>query len=281
MLGGDKMQIQWAPSPNFHRGRNERKIIAIVNHITAGLMPGALSWLCNPAAKASAHYLVTKSGAVYQLVKDEDTAWHVGIVNRPSWSLYNGSNPNYYTLGIEHEALAGETLTEPQYQASLELHRKLIEKHNIIIDRNHIIGHYRIDSVNRKNDPGSGFPWDRLFNDLARPAYDNTPLEVNIQVGDKKIKGFIKDDKTYGPVREIATALGWQVEWLNQSQMVILLPPSKKNSSINDGPGVVIASNLVSAIIEDSTTFAPVREIAESMGYQVDWDNNTRTTKIK
>ena len=159
-------RIEWAPSPNYTPGRNGRKILAIVCHITAGLMPGCLSWLRNPKAQASAHYLVTKAGEIYQLVKDEDTAWHAGFVNKPQWDLYDGTNPNRYTLGIEHEALAGEGLTEKQYQATLALHRLLVKKHNLPVDTKHILGHYRIDAVNRPNDPGEKFPWSRLFNDL-------------------------------------------------------------------------------------------------------------------
>jgi len=160
------MNIIQAPSPNFTAGRRGRKIIAIVNHITAGLMPGTLSWMRNPAAKASAQYLVTKTGEVYQMVKDEDTAWHAGIVKSPKWPLYDGSNPNFYTLGIEHECYSGGELTEAQYQASRLLHLALVVKHGIPVDADHIIGHYRIDSVNRPNDPGAAFPWSRLLADL-------------------------------------------------------------------------------------------------------------------
>ena len=160
------MEIEWAPSPNYGKGRNGKKIIAIVNHITAGTFPGCLSWMRNPQAKASAHYLVTRQGKIYQMVRDEDTSWHAGMVNKPNWSLYDGSNPNRYTIGIEHEALPGERLTEMQYQATLWLHKQLIAKHGIPIDEDHIIGHYRVDSVNRPNCPGPGFPWQRLFSDL-------------------------------------------------------------------------------------------------------------------
>jgi len=160
------VEIEWAPSPNYGKGRKGRKIIAIVSHITAGTFPGCLSWMRNPQAKASAHYLVTRQGKIYQMVRDEDTSWHAGAVNKPSWPLYDGSNPNRYTIGIEHEALPGERLTEMQYQATLWLHKQLIAKHGIPIDEGHIIGHYRIDSVNRPNCPGPGFPWQRLFSDL-------------------------------------------------------------------------------------------------------------------
>lgn len=158
--------IKWVGSPNYSLGRAGRSPLAIVNHITAGLYPGTLYWLQNPGAKASAHYLVTKQGEIFQLVKDEDTAWANGIANQPQWSLYDGSNPNRYTLSIEHEALAGESLTEEQYQATLSLHQYLVEKWNIPVTNDNIIGHYRIDSINRPNDPGPGFPWERLFKDL-------------------------------------------------------------------------------------------------------------------
>jgi N-acetyl-anhydromuramyl-L-alanine amidase AmpD len=105
---------EWSPSPNFSSGRSGKQIIAIVDHITAGEFPGCLEWLQNPASKASAHYLVTKSGRILQLVKEGDAAWHVGIRNKPNWAPYDGTNPNAYTLGIEHEGQPGDTLTEAQ-----------------------------------------------------------------------------------------------------------------------------------------------------------------------
>lgn len=160
------MEIKWNPSPNYSRGRGNRNIIGIIDHITAGSFPGCLNWMCNMAAQASAHYLVTRSGDIYQMVRESDTAWHAGNVNKPTWKLYDGTNPNRYTLGIEHENISGGELTEAQYQATLELHKQLCEKYSIPLDRLHIIGHYETDSVNRKNDPGDLFPWKRLMNDL-------------------------------------------------------------------------------------------------------------------
>jgi len=156
---------EWNPSPNFS-SRNGRKINTIVDHVTQGNFPGCVDWLKDPASVASAHYVVTKLGRIIQLVKEADKAWSNGTYNHGSWDLYDGTNPNLTTLSIEHEGMSGEPLTEVQYQASLFLHRELIAKYSLPVDEEHIIGHYRIDSVNKSGCPGSGFPWVRLFNDL-------------------------------------------------------------------------------------------------------------------
>lgn len=173
---------EWSPSPNFSTGRNGKNIIALVDHITAGSYPGCLSWMQNPASKASAHYLVTKTGRIIQMVKEGDRAWANGIVNHPNWSLYDGYNPNNYTLSIEHEGQPGDVMSEAQYQATLWLHKDLTQKYGISIDSDHIIGHYRIDSVDRANCPGNGFPWARLFKDLKG---ESDMLEVAVLLNTK------------------------------------------------------------------------------------------------
>lgn len=182
---------EWNPSPNFS-SREGRKIIAIVDHITAGAFPGCLDWLKNPASQASAHYIITKLGRIIQLVKEGDKAWHANPANKPNWALYDGTNPNLYTIGIEHEGQPGDAFTEAQYQSTLFLHKELTLKYKIPTDTDHIIGHYRIDSVNRPNCPGSGFPWDRLFNDLKggpvtilrvpQPSRGSTPNSAPVSV---------------------------------------------------------------------------------------------------
>lgn len=218
------MNIQWAQSPNYWTGRNGRSPIAIVNHITAGLMPGCLSWMRNASAKASAHYLVTRAGLIYQMVKDENSSFHAGAVNKPNWKMYDGTNPNRYTIGIEHEGMGAQggdgALTDAQYQATLWLHKQLIQKWKIPVDTDHIIGHYRIDSVNRPNCPGPNFPWAKLFKDL-------TTKTVPIILPDgKQFSGQILNlgdgDHTYIQVREILEALSFKVIWDAVNQRVII-----------------------------------------------------------
>lgn len=152
--------------------RNGCKIIAIVNHITACGKQACIDWFTTSNNKeSSAHYLVCKDGSIYQFVTDNMKSWHGGIVKNPSSRLVLsdmiGINPNAYTIGIEHEGQSGDQFTKLQYQSTLELHKQLIQKYGIIIDREHIIGHYQIDNIDRPYCPGSGFPWERLISDLT------------------------------------------------------------------------------------------------------------------
>lgn len=214
------MEIKWQKSPNYWNGRHGRKIIAIVDHITAGLMPGCLDWMCNPRSKASAHYLVTKSGEVYQLVAEGDTAFHAGEVKKHTWKLHDGTNPNRRTIGIEHECVSGGDLTEAQYQATLKLHKELIRKYNIPIARDHIIGHYEIDRVDRLNDPGKYFPWERLMKELNEVKQtDLTDVTINLHGQEETVKGFNVEGKNYIPIRWLER-LGYKVEWDDKRQIV-------------------------------------------------------------
>lgn len=171
--------IEWVGSPNFS-SRGDGVPLAIVDHITAGSYPGCMNWMQNPISGASAHYLVLKNGRILQLVSEYKKAWANGFVNRPNWKLYNGTNPNNYTISIEHEALGGEGLTEAQYQASLWLHKEVIRDWKIPVDADHIIGHYRIDSVDRPNCPGAKFPWERLFKDLKTSELKDLKGETDV-----------------------------------------------------------------------------------------------------
>lgn len=254
------MKIEWVGTPNHYNGRRGRKPIAIVDHITAGAYPGCLSWMQNPQAQASANYLVTRDGRIFQLVKDEDGAWANGAVNKPNWPLYDGTNPNLYTLSIEHEGYGGSggdgSLTEIQYQATLWLHKQLVAKWSISVDKDHIIGHYRIDSVNRPNCPGPKFPWDRLFQGLAIMKV------VKIQVGGKILDGIIlSDNLTYAPVRAFGETLGFPVVWDAQK-------------------GVTVGGIKVDVQVISGTSYAPVRILAESLGKTVVWDSATQNVVI-
>lgn len=204
------MEIKWVGTPNYSEGREGYKPIIIVNHITQGAYPGCLSWMQNSVSKGSATFLVTKGGEILQLVKEEDKHWANGYIDLPSVDLdlvKQGINPNLYSLSIEHEGFTGEPFPEEQYQATLWLHKYLINKYNIPIDNNHIIGHYRLDGKDRPNCPGSGFPWDRLFTDLTIQEVDRLIEQWKIDLGIKSVnelaqKGLIQNPED--AIKELA-----------------------------------------------------------------------------
>lgn len=167
---------------NHTKGRSHPKILGICNHTTGsgGSKSSVINWFNNPKAQSSSHYLICRSGEIIQFVEDYDTSWCQGIVNKPTSKLYQdmgGKNPNSYLIGIEHEELE-RGMTEEQYQATLWLHKHLIEKHNIPITRYNIMGHYELDSVNRVNCPGTNFPWTRLMSDLTVRPEPIKPTEI-------------------------------------------------------------------------------------------------------
>lgn len=109
------MKIPFKQTPNYAKGTGVKKT-AVVWHGTLGEYKGAVNWLCMTKAQrgtdseSSAHYVIGRNeGEIIQLVKNEDIAWHAGIVNNPSErfkkvALYkNGKyvNPNQWTIGIE------------------------------------------------------------------------------------------------------------------------------------------------------------------------------------
>lgn len=215
----------WRPSPNFTPGRGGRRIVAIVDHITAGALAPSLNWLLNPVSQASSHYVVARDGTLYQLVREEDTAWGAGIDFTRGYASYNSdlaipfirqcwadsTNPNAIIVNVEHEADLGEGLTEAQYAATLALHRHLCRTWSIPADGEHVVGHSKIDAVNRPNDPGSAFPWPRLFGDLVPMAIDLHALREHMSAIDALSKRMASDA---GEIADRARAI-WEAYGLD------------------------------------------------------------------
>jgi N-acetylmuramoyl-L-alanine amidase len=139
--------MQTKLSPNHGKGRGGRKPEIVVIHIMEGSLEGTTSWFMNipKYSGVSAHYGIGKAGEVVQYVKEEDTAWHSGVVDRPSFKLYKeGVNPNLYSIGIEHAGRHTEPWTKEMKEASGKLIGEICRRWDIPIDRDHIIGHYEV-----------------------------------------------------------------------------------------------------------------------------------------
>lgn len=135
---------------NFREGRTDERTgrawtpDVIVIHVTEGSAASALDWFADPASHVSSHYLVKKDGGIVPLVPEGDTAFVNGVVDRPRSEIVTGRpavNPNFYTIGIEHEGSGREPLTDAQREASGELIADIAARRGIPIDSDHVIPH--------------------------------------------------------------------------------------------------------------------------------------------
>ncbi len=158
---------KWRPSPssNYSSGRSGNKVELLVVHTCAGAYSGCWGWLNTPYPqnpnKTSAHYVINESGSeISALVDEVNTAHHVG-------KTWQGLSTNTRSVGLEHGGFSysgSNKWTEGQLAASAKLACDVVKRQNIVRDRNHIIGHYQPDPVNRANDPGTSFPWTDYMN---------------------------------------------------------------------------------------------------------------------
>jgi hypothetical protein len=80
--------IDWVgPTINYERGRAGHSIALIVIHYTAsGSAASTVAWFKNPKALVSAHYILDRDGQLYQVVRNQDIAWHAGLAARAGLS---------------------------------------------------------------------------------------------------------------------------------------------------------------------------------------------------
>lgn len=75
----------WRPAAATNYGERPAgmAIDCVVLHATAGSLSATLGWFANPQSGVSAHYVVAKTGRVYQMVEEQQRAFHAGIPFNP------------------------------------------------------------------------------------------------------------------------------------------------------------------------------------------------------
>ncbi len=148
---------RFRPSPNFD-ARPAPPDMVVLHYTDMADVAAAEAWLCNPESRVSAHYLITAEGAVTQMVREEDRAWHAGV------SFWDGTaNVNGRSIGIEldspgHRPDAPE-FADAQMAALEDLLRGILGRWGIA--KRNVVAHSDIAPL-RKIDPGERFPWARL-----------------------------------------------------------------------------------------------------------------------
>jgi N-acetylmuramoyl-L-alanine amidase len=147
------------PSPNHGERRGGAEPDMLLLHYTG--MPDtqvALTRLCDPESKVSAHYFVFEDGGIAQLVPETRRAWHAG---KAYWA--GETDINSRSIGVEianpGHGWDYRDFTEAQIEAVIALCRDICARQPIPPRR--ILGHSDV-APTRKQDPGEKFPWGRL-----------------------------------------------------------------------------------------------------------------------
>lgn len=178
------MQITWigCAQENMRKGRpTPHRPVAIVVHIIVGSLRGADGYFNDPGSRVSAHYGVGKSGEIHQYVNETDTAFHAGIVVGPTWKLIQPNvNPNFYTIGIEHEGLPEDIWPEEQISSSAALIGDIANRWEIKLDRDHVIAHHEIRAS--KTCPGSRIDVNTLISRVPAPSSNGLDSPRSIRI---------------------------------------------------------------------------------------------------
>ena len=146
-------KISWG----FASVPGERKIDTIIIHSSydaLGSDPYSVEGLLKEyrVYGVAPHYLIDRDGKVYQLVADQDVAYHAGVSR-----ISDGrENVNNFSLGIELMNKEDGEYTGKQYVGLKKLVDNLKEKYPI----KYVLGHNQISS-GRKTDPWN-FDWNEL-----------------------------------------------------------------------------------------------------------------------
>lgn len=114
----------------------------------AQTLQATLGWFDNPESGASAHYIIEKSGKIWQCVAENKRAWHAG------GSSYGGRhNFNNIAIGIEliNANDGRDPYTTAQLKSLVELSKDIAQRHPIKAAL--FVGHYQISGYRGKTDP--------------------------------------------------------------------------------------------------------------------------------
>lgn len=197
LIGDDGQPVRFETSPN--RGGVFTPNYLIMHYTAGSSAQGALNHMLNPSAKASAHILIGRDGAITQLVPFNRIAWHAG---RSRWQGLEGMNR--HSIGIELDnagklerqggqwrAWFGRSYPDTEVMVARHMNEEVergwqlypeVQLAAAVEVARAIVGHYRLRDVlghddiapGRKQDPGPAFPMDNFRASLIG-RFDDEP----------------------------------------------------------------------------------------------------------
>ena len=167
----------------------------ILHHVEANNAEHAIEQFIEH--QVSPHFLIDESGKIFELVSENNIAYHAGV---SSWRGVEKLNNN--SIGIEfiNSEAFNKEFSDAQLESGIELSKFLIKKYNI--DNKNIAGHsdigYHANShlnvekrgfLDRKQDPSHYFNW-KLFAEKGIGTYPKNYVtdeedRVIFKIGDK------------------------------------------------------------------------------------------------
>ncbi|WYD81060.1 MAG: N-acetylmuramoyl-L-alanine amidase [Candidatus Electrothrix gigas] len=105
----------------------------------------------------SSHYMIDCSGTIWQLVPEEQKAWHAGVSKMPDDGREGVNN---FSIGIELIGTEEIDFTDAQYTSLTLLTKDILARHPL----QYIYGHCDV-APGRKTDPW-GFDWSRYQQEI-------------------------------------------------------------------------------------------------------------------
>lgn len=268
----DYASATWNPAHSSnYTVLSSRTIDRIVIHTIEGSASGAISWFKNPVSDVSAHYVISYSGAITQMVREKDKAWHCGSYN-------------YRAIGFEHEGYAGQNnWTEAEYVASAALARDICNRYGIPKTRSYIIGHVEVPGATH-TDPGSYFNWDyyiALVNGSSGGSSGGgssggsgtssasvvsvTASSLNVRSGPwATVLGQVQSGDKF-VVR--ASSEGWyKINWKGQDAWI----SASYTSAVHSGSGMTVTTGSLNVRTGPSTSYSIVGSVSSGQKYVLD-----------
>ena len=199
-------------SPNY----DSRHPTMIVVHYTSNdYVDDSIQTLTSPVRKVSSHYLIDKEGQLYQLVPENQRAWHAG-------QSYWGGNTdiNSASIGIEIDNDGGESYGDRQIATLVALIKDIRTRYKI--KPNNIVGHSDV-SPGRKVDPGPYFPWQQVASEgigIWCKDPDSTPVMEGVGINEL-LAGLGYDPRTPEKARQ-----AFRLHYLSDGNGTIIEDPA-------------------------------------------------------
>lgn len=146
-------QLVAIPKTNY-RSRGAELPIAVAIHIAEGSRASVISTFQDPTVGKSSHFLVCRDGKVVQFVSTKDASFCTGNIDNPinELVLTMPTNPNGWTISIEHEGFSTADITPAQYDMTARIVEYCHKRWGVPMDRTHVFGHR--EAYSKKTCPG-------------------------------------------------------------------------------------------------------------------------------